>query len=215
MTLDGKECKICGKLKPIEEFYRNGVNKNGTIRRRAACKECFKSDEMPKYNSHKIYKQILTQDYLLDAYIVRGLDLEDIAAEIRTKYPKKYNCTATTISTYMRRHKLSTRSIRSMVTNLDAEAIVRTITKMDIPDQKVKTLTQSADKEAINICISDTHVGQKFYNETEEEAALRARIAASAGRCRSAHADRGFAQDPPELGHSQASNSLPKPIPRQ
>ena len=126
-----KICNQCGEEKPIDDFYRAGRGQH-----RAGCKDCYSSETMPKYNKNKIYKQILTKDYLLDAYVKRGLNPEDIAAEIRSKYPSKYNCTATTISTYLRKHKLSSRSIRSMLTTIDAEAIVKVIPKMEIPDYK-------------------------------------------------------------------------------
>lgn len=35
-------CGTCGQLKPIEEFYKDGKDRNGKQRYRRDCKECYK-----------------------------------------------------------------------------------------------------------------------------------------------------------------------------
>jgi hypothetical protein len=35
-------CGTCGTLKPITEFYRDGLDKNGNKRYRRDCKDCYK-----------------------------------------------------------------------------------------------------------------------------------------------------------------------------
>lgn len=35
-------CGICGKLKPVSEFYKDGKDRNGNTRYRRDCKECYK-----------------------------------------------------------------------------------------------------------------------------------------------------------------------------
>ena len=35
-------CGCCGELKPVQEFYKDGKDKNGKIRYRRDCKECYK-----------------------------------------------------------------------------------------------------------------------------------------------------------------------------
>lgn len=35
-------CGTCGKLKPVEEFYKDGKDKNGKTKYRRDCKECYK-----------------------------------------------------------------------------------------------------------------------------------------------------------------------------
>ena len=35
-------CGTCGRLKPVEEFYKDGHDKNGKPRYRRDCKECYK-----------------------------------------------------------------------------------------------------------------------------------------------------------------------------
>lgn len=35
-------CGTCGKLKPLSDFYRDGKDKNGNIKYRRDCKECYK-----------------------------------------------------------------------------------------------------------------------------------------------------------------------------
>ena len=35
-------CGTCGKLKPVEEFYKDGKDKNGKPKYRRDCKECYK-----------------------------------------------------------------------------------------------------------------------------------------------------------------------------
>lgn len=36
-----KVCGMCGELKPIEEFYRNGKGPSGKYRYRRDCKKCY------------------------------------------------------------------------------------------------------------------------------------------------------------------------------
>lgn len=35
-------CGTCGELKPVSEFYRDGVDKDGSIKYRRDCKDCYK-----------------------------------------------------------------------------------------------------------------------------------------------------------------------------
>lgn len=37
-----KVCGICGELKPIEEFYKNGKGPSGKYRYRRDCKACYR-----------------------------------------------------------------------------------------------------------------------------------------------------------------------------
>jgi hypothetical protein len=43
-----KHCRICGKLKPFDDFYRASGMRDG---RRNECKPCFQADRKAKYNS--------------------------------------------------------------------------------------------------------------------------------------------------------------------
>lgn len=35
-------CGTCGQLKPVECFYKDGKDRNGKMRYRRDCKECYK-----------------------------------------------------------------------------------------------------------------------------------------------------------------------------
>lgn len=35
-------CGTCGVLKPLSDFYKDGKDKNGNIKYRRDCKECYK-----------------------------------------------------------------------------------------------------------------------------------------------------------------------------
>lgn len=35
-------CGTCGKLKPVEAFYKDGKDRNGKTRYRRDCRECYK-----------------------------------------------------------------------------------------------------------------------------------------------------------------------------
>lgn len=35
-------CGTCGELKPVTEFYKDGKTKDGKIKYRRDCKECYK-----------------------------------------------------------------------------------------------------------------------------------------------------------------------------
>lgn len=39
-------CGTCGKLKPVEDFYKDGFDRNGKPRYRRDCKECYKATRM-------------------------------------------------------------------------------------------------------------------------------------------------------------------------
>ena len=47
-------CGTCGELKPLSEFYKDGVNKNGQVKYRRDCKDCYKKTRI--YSARK--KQI-------------------------------------------------------------------------------------------------------------------------------------------------------------
>lgn len=36
-------CGSCGKLKPVSDFYKDGVDSKGKVRYRRDCKECYKN----------------------------------------------------------------------------------------------------------------------------------------------------------------------------
>ena len=36
-------CGTCGKLKPVEDFYKDGKDKNGKTKYRRDCKDCYKA----------------------------------------------------------------------------------------------------------------------------------------------------------------------------
>ena len=36
-------CGTCGKLKPVEDFYKDGKDKNGKPKYRRDCKDCYKA----------------------------------------------------------------------------------------------------------------------------------------------------------------------------
>lgn len=42
-------CGMCGELKPVEEFYKDGKNSNGNTRYRRDCKDCYKAARMMSY----------------------------------------------------------------------------------------------------------------------------------------------------------------------
>jgi hypothetical protein len=35
-------CGTCGKLRPVEDFYKDGKDNHGNIKYRRDCKECYK-----------------------------------------------------------------------------------------------------------------------------------------------------------------------------
>lgn len=35
-------CGTCGKLKPVEEFYKDGKDRHGRVRYRRDCRDCYK-----------------------------------------------------------------------------------------------------------------------------------------------------------------------------
>lgn len=39
-------CSVCGKLKPVEDFYKDGKDKNGKPKYRRDCKDCYKVTRM-------------------------------------------------------------------------------------------------------------------------------------------------------------------------
>lgn len=41
-----RTCGACGKLKPVEEFYKDGKDKDGKQRYRRDCKDCYKTARM-------------------------------------------------------------------------------------------------------------------------------------------------------------------------
>ena len=41
-TKTHRVCGTCGKLKPLSDFYKDGKDKNGNIKYRRDCKECYK-----------------------------------------------------------------------------------------------------------------------------------------------------------------------------
>lgn len=41
-TATHRVCGTCGQLKPVEEFYKDGKDREGNPRYRRDCKECYK-----------------------------------------------------------------------------------------------------------------------------------------------------------------------------
>lgn len=39
-------CGTCGKLKPVSEFYKDGKAKDGKIKYRRDCKDCYKKTRL-------------------------------------------------------------------------------------------------------------------------------------------------------------------------
>lgn len=39
-------CGTCGQLKPLSEFYKDGTTKDGKVKYRRDCKECYKRSRM-------------------------------------------------------------------------------------------------------------------------------------------------------------------------
>lgn len=39
-------CGTCNQVKPVSEFYKDGVDKQGKSRYRRDCKECYKTSRM-------------------------------------------------------------------------------------------------------------------------------------------------------------------------
>ena len=35
-------CGTCGKLKPVSDFYKDGLDSKGNVRYRRDCKDCYK-----------------------------------------------------------------------------------------------------------------------------------------------------------------------------
>lgn len=35
-------CGCCGEIKPLDQFYKDGLNPDGTVKYRRDCKDCYK-----------------------------------------------------------------------------------------------------------------------------------------------------------------------------
>lgn len=46
-------CGTCGQLKPVEDFYKDGKDKNGKIRYRRDCRDCYKRARMLEAKAKK------------------------------------------------------------------------------------------------------------------------------------------------------------------
>lgn len=51
-------CGACGQLKPVAEFYKDGKTRDGKVKYRRDCKECYKQtrvfeERMKKKNAKK------------------------------------------------------------------------------------------------------------------------------------------------------------------
>lgn len=42
-TSTHRVCGTCGKLKPVEAFYKDGRDSSGKVRYRRDCRECYKN----------------------------------------------------------------------------------------------------------------------------------------------------------------------------
>lgn len=47
-------CGTCGKLKPVEDFYKDGKDKSGKLRYRRDCKDCYKVARMQEAEMKKV-----------------------------------------------------------------------------------------------------------------------------------------------------------------
>lgn len=45
-TSTHRVCSYCGELKPVTEFYKDGLDSKGNTRYRRGCKECYKIQRM-------------------------------------------------------------------------------------------------------------------------------------------------------------------------
>jgi NAD-dependent dihydropyrimidine dehydrogenase PreA subunit len=50
-------CGICGELKPKEEFYRDGKDRNGSVRYRRDCIACYKESRKRERKLKRKLKQ--------------------------------------------------------------------------------------------------------------------------------------------------------------
>lgn len=41
-----RTCGACGERKPVEEFYKDGTNNDGSTRYRRDCKECYRQSRL-------------------------------------------------------------------------------------------------------------------------------------------------------------------------
>lgn len=46
-------CGTCGKLKPVEDFYKDGKDKNGNVKYRRDCRECYKKTRVMEAKNKK------------------------------------------------------------------------------------------------------------------------------------------------------------------
>ena len=59
-------CGVCGKLKPIESFYKNGSGPSGTPRYRRDCKSCYNAankGRTQEYRERKWLEKYGTVEY--------------------------------------------------------------------------------------------------------------------------------------------------------
>ena len=48
-----RTCGTCGKLKELEQFYKDGKDSHGRVRYRRDCKDCYKRTRMLEANMKK------------------------------------------------------------------------------------------------------------------------------------------------------------------
>lgn len=157
-----KKCPRCGKIKPLnaDNYHRD---KNASSGFRSHCKEC-----RSKYRNHNIFKDIFTKEFLLTEFLEKEKDPDQIAEEISKEYGKR--CYRSTVSTWLRRHGITIRSAKNTFEPLDVKGIVNRIPQIEMNEIELFPITTNPEKENINLIISDLHVGQKLFNETEEAA---------------------------------------------
>lgn len=66
-----KVCGVCGELKPISEFYRNGSGPSGKPRYRRDCKICYNKANQGRtqeYRDRKWYEKYGSVEYPITRY---------------------------------------------------------------------------------------------------------------------------------------------------
>lgn len=87
-----KKCSKCGKVKPLEDFHKNGFKKDGTQKYRGYCKECANKIEIDRYhkkqemiNEHKdtCAKCGENRYYVLDFHHVEPSEKEFTISQVK------------------------------------------------------------------------------------------------------------------------------------
>ncbi len=158
---DRKTCTKCGINKPAttEYFHKDKNTKSGL---RSWCKECRSNNR-----NQNTFKDIFTKEFLLTEFLEKGKDPDQIAKEVEKQYGK--TCYRSTVSTWLRKHGITIRSAKNTFEPINVDSIVNHIPQITINEVKLFPVIHNPEIENINLVISDLHVGQKLFNETEDE----------------------------------------------